>query len=129
MASHAELRVRSSGREPSSKSEERQSSYASVRGCRRDSQMGGTEGPVGATDRRTHTQAYDDCWRTVGCRWWYGGCWASDGARKQLETTAASLSELAATSEEGYVLTGTMGGREVLSTPPPPPPGEAWEYL
>ena len=49
---------------------------------------------------------------------------ASDGARRQLETTAASLPELAATSEEGYVLTGTMGGmREVLSTPTQEKPG------
>ena len=49
---------------------------------------------------------------------------ASDGERRQLEVTAASLPELAATSEERYVMTDGMGGTgEVLSAPPCDKPG------
>ena len=77
---------------------------------------------------------------TAGGRLGVGGgvgvAGASDGARRPLESIAAFLPELAATSKEGYVLTGTMGGmREVpefvpggeltsslsIGTPPPAP--------
>ena len=49
---------------------------------------------------------------------------ASDGERRQLEVTAASIPELAATSEERYVMTDGMGGTgEVLSAPACDKPG------
>ena len=88
--------------------------------------MGGTGGPVGATDRRTHAQAYDDCGRTVGCRWWCWGCW---GIRRS-KTTSGSDSCFpsgAGSNFRGGVCVDRYhgwdeGGAKYTH------PGEAWEY-
>ena len=97
-------------------SEERRSSYA----CARLPPKLANEGKgrpawcEGSTSSRTSLRRLlEDDWV---CGGGVGVAGASEGARRQLETTAVSLPELAAASEERYELTDSMGGTsEVLS--------------